>query len=326
MFPPPSTELPKPPAPYVKGWEFTVQSHIAPPPTPVKNGCCRNWESGHEERKQLLPVERCLRDLPLPGILESGTVNLRILDILRAGDGRSAQVFTVEVLETSPDLSHLHSARKLVAKVNDPLYFNDDEDFLNPFRCVDKHYMHEVGAYKALSSLKPAQIPRFYGSYSLNIHVKESKMRSVRLILMEYIPGKSMQQVNPNDFSQSARQDIIKAVIDLDSRVYEKDIMLADLCPRNVMLAERPNFEPKQHVIFIDFADAIFGRRYDDNPEIELELFLGQYISPLLRWRDRSFAWEFESWIDWNWTPWLEREFAHTAATITLKMREEYDS
>ncbi|PTU19128.1 hypothetical protein P175DRAFT_0440763 [Aspergillus ochraceoroseus IBT 24754] len=36
---------------------------------------------------------------------------------------------------------------RLVAKIYDPLYFNDDEGYLNPFLCMDKYYTHEANAY-----------------------------------------------------------------------------------------------------------------------------------------------------------------------------------
>jgi hypothetical protein len=56
---------------------------------------------------------------------------------------------------------------RLVAKVYDPLYFNDSEGYLNPFLCMDRSYTHEANAYMALNEFQGQWIPRYYGSYSL---------------------------------------------------------------------------------------------------------------------------------------------------------------
>lgn len=42
-----------------------------------------------------------------------------------------------------------------------------------------------------------------------------------------------------------------------------------------------------------------------------------------VRW-DKSMAMKFNDWIDWEWRPWVEEEYAHTAASITPEMREVY--
>ncbi|EER37887.1 conserved hypothetical protein [Histoplasma capsulatum H143] len=323
LMDPPSTDLPKPPVPYVEGWVFSVQSHIPPPPTPVTKDCCRNFQAGRVERRQLLPVERCLRHPPLPGNMEPRTIDLKVLDLLQVGDACNAQVFTVQILEVRPDPQYFQSNRKLVAKIYDPLYFSDEEGFLNPFHCVDKHYTHEAHAYNVLSKSHGGRVPRFYGSYSLNIPVDRSEMRTVRLILMEYIPGISMQQANPEKFSRLARQEIMKSVINFESQLYEQDILLTDLHPRNVIMMEKSSFDPRQDLLFLDFAGALFGRRRDDPVTIESNLFLGRYISPLLRW-NKTMAMQFNDWIDWDWQPWIEAEYAHTAATITPEMQDTY--
>ncbi|EEH11261.1 conserved hypothetical protein [Histoplasma capsulatum G186AR] len=43
--------------------------------------------------------------------------------------------------------------RKLVAKIYDLLNFSNEEGFINPVHCVDKHYTHEAHAYEVLSKL-----------------------------------------------------------------------------------------------------------------------------------------------------------------------------
>ncbi|EAW21079.1 uncharacterized protein NFIA_062400 [Aspergillus fischeri NRRL 181] len=212
---------------------------------------------------------------------------------------------------------------RLVAKVYDPLYFNDDEGYLNPFLCMDKYYTHEANAYMFLSEFQGQWIPKYYGSYSLNLSVDSVHTRTVRMILVEHIQGITMADSEPRNFSQSARQSILKSIVDIESRIYEKDILLTDLEPRNIIISSPDSDQPR--VVFIDFAHALFNRRRDDPIPFELNDFLGEYISPLLRWnksKDRDYA--FLDWIDWDWDHWLNAEFAHTAANITPEMRERW--
>ena len=162
-------DLLKPAIPFTKGRVFTARSHVTPPPTPVTRKCCLNYSHGREERAQLTPVARCLKYPPLPGELGSDTVEFEILDPSKVGDGHNAQVFNVRILNTKLNSETSQRGKELVPKVYDPLYQDDDDRYLNPFLCMDKYYTHEVHAYHALSNLQGGLIPRFYGSYSLDI-------------------------------------------------------------------------------------------------------------------------------------------------------------
>ncbi|PWY82089.1 hypothetical protein BO70DRAFT_387225 [Aspergillus heteromorphus CBS 117.55] len=312
----------KPPVPYTKGQNFSILSHVAPPPTPVTYGCCLNGPAGREEQSHLTPVARCLQNPPLPGSPGSSRIDLTVVDPFRVGDGHNAQVFAAKV-QNNPQAPDGES-KVLVAKVFDPLYQDDDEGYLNPFLCMNKYYTHEVHAYSILSEFQGGLIPRFYGSYTLDLPVSESAVRVVRLILIEYIPGLSMLQLKPEDFSQPCRQQIMKYIIDFESLAWKYDVGLTDLSPRNTMLLDF-NCHSQRKVVFLDFASAIFGRRLDGPITGPPNLFLGQYISPRLRW-NRDLAWPFNDWIDWELVPWIEREYAHEEALITPEMRKEYCS
>ncbi|OJJ70272.1 hypothetical protein ASPBRDRAFT_56092 [Aspergillus brasiliensis CBS 101740] len=322
LFEPPSTELPKPPVPYTLGWRFTAEYHSVPAPTLVTRGCCMNSESDKKERKHLSPVDRCLKRPPLPGGKGNDAVRLEILQLLKCGDGHNSQVFIVRLL-ASTSQSLPQDGTELVAKIYDPLYFNDDEGRLNPFLCMDQYYTYEANVYKALGEFQGRGIPRYYGSYSLDLPVDSKRNRTVRMILIEHIQGITMADAEPKWFSQSTRQHILKAIVDLESRIYEKDIWLIDLEPRNVIVSSAADSQPR--IVLIDFGHALFNRRRDDPLAMQLNYFLGQYISPLLRWNDakgKTFA--FSDWIDWDWDCWLETEFAHTAVSITPAMRERW--
>ncbi|OOF93269.1 hypothetical protein ASPCADRAFT_132976 [Aspergillus carbonarius ITEM 5010] len=321
-FDTPSTELPKPPVPYTPGWRFTAESHSASAPTPVTQGCCLNSASDKVERKQWSPVERCLKRPPLPGGKGNHAITLEVMKLLKGGDGHNSQVFTVRLIASdSPSLPQ--DGTELVAKIYDPLYFDDDEGYLNPFLCMDKYYTHEANAYNTLGECQGCGIPKYYGSYSVDLPMESTRKRTVRMILIEHIRGTTMADANPACFSQSARQHIMKTIVDLESRIFEKDIWLVDLEPRNIIISSAVDSQPQ--IVLIDFGHALFNRRRDDPLALQLNYFLGQYISPLLRWnKAKAQMYVFSDWIDWDWDPWLETEFAHTVASITPEMRERW--
>ncbi|RAH48922.1 uncharacterized protein BO95DRAFT_450806 [Aspergillus brunneoviolaceus CBS 621.78] len=262
MFGPPSTELPKPASPYTPDWRFQAQSHTPPAPTPVVRECCISSKDERRERAQLSPVERCLKRPPLPCNEGDDTISLE------AGDGHNSQVLTVEV-------------PALVAKIYDPLYFDDDDGYLDPFRCMDMYYTHEANAYPALHELQGLGIPTYFGSYTVNLPVDEDRSRGP-----------------------------------LGSRIYEKNLWLTDLEPRN----QQPR------VVFVDLAHALFNRRRDDPLAVTLNRFLGEYISPLLRWKNPQA--QGGPPLRTGWTgigdPWLTAEFAHTVTNFTLEVRERW--
>ncbi|PLN84089.1 hypothetical protein BDW42DRAFT_183850 [Aspergillus taichungensis] len=286
---------PKPEIQYAMGRKFTIQSHIAPAPTRVTRGCCLNGIQEREETLASNPVERCLRHPPLAGSRDSSEIDLEIHDLIRVGDGHNAQLLLVD---------------KLVAKVYDPLYFDDDDGYIDVFACVDEHYTHEVHAYHVLAEFQGNSIPRFYGSFSLDIPCEGSANRV------------SMRQVSATRYPQATRQQIMKIVVVFESSVHEKDIALTDLSLRNVMISDHVD-DVNRGLVFVDFGGAIFGRRLDEPVLPGVNLFLGQYVSSLLRWKS-DITMQFMEWVDWEWLSWMEGEFGDTAASITDEMRGLY--
>jgi hypothetical protein len=144
------------------------------------------------------------------------------------------------------------------------------------------------------------------------------------MVLVEHIEGITMADTRPSDFPQPVRQSILKLIMDLESRINEKDIWLIDLEPRNIIITSVPDSN-RLGIEFIDFAHALFNRRRDDPAALELNYFLGEYISPILRWKEvRGNGDSFSDWVDWDWDPWLEVEFAHTVSSIKPGMRERW--
>lgn len=131
-----------------------------------------------------------------------------------------------------------------------------------------------------------------------------------------------MLQAKPGKIPRHERQQIMKSIIDFETRIYEKmDIGLMDLSPQNVII--RPD-----SLVFIDFEHAVFNRKPDDPIAQKVDILPGQYISPLIRWKKKKKPWPLNLMVTTgligNVVPGFEAEYAHTAHTITPEMREAY--
>lgn len=116
----------------------------------------------------------------------------------------------------------------VVAKIYDPLYF-DDEGYLSPFRFMDRSYTHEAHMYTLFSSNEKHKqvelpVPKFYGSYSLDIATKSGGFRTVRLILLEHIEGMLMLDMEPEMFPQHIQEQMLKSLIDFESLLFSRNI------------------------------------------------------------------------------------------------------
>ena len=330
----------KPRVPYVKGFHFTVQQHIPPPPVKLDpiTRCTITDIKASEKMEQLHPVERCRQYPPLPGSYGPLHLELEIHDTIRIGDHHRAQVVVVEVLSADFDfpVKGLSQGQRVVAKLYDPMYIDDDDFYVNPFLVADKAYTHETATYEALAEYQGAAIPDYYGSYSLDIPIgTPGCMRTVRLILIEFIPGLSMQKIDPGILTHEARQSVMKSIIEFETSVHAKDILLTDLTPRNVMVTDLDpdsvSSEDRRRLVFIDFGDAEVGcgavseQKESGAFEFHIDHYYYYYVPPLLRWHyDQHRNDPFVDWIDWYWQPWLQTEFADTAVAITPGMLEYY--
>ena len=179
-----------------------------------------------------------------------------------------------------------------------------------------------------LAEYQGTAIPHHYGSYSLDIPTEGSGcMRTVRLVVIEFIPGLSMQKIDPGTLTQATRQSVMKSAIELETSDHAKDVLLGDLTPRNVMVTDPdPNSEDRR-LVFIDSGDAEVGcgAVSEQKESRAFEFHIDHYASPLLRWHYGQHQNDPRvDWIDWYWQPWLQTEFADTAAAITPGMLEYY--
>ncbi|KAK9362912.1 hypothetical protein V1504DRAFT_438149 [Lipomyces starkeyi] len=276
--------------------ELSIRSHD---PAAPAVGHCDLTRDGAWEREWKHPLEPCILHPPRPGSFGTATVDLKIVDIVRAGDQRSSQLVTVQVVNVDPPGSSLPLSNiTLMAKIYDPLYFDHEQDDADPFLCVDRAYCREVAAYKALSELQGTTIPRYYGSYSFDLPAGDATTRSLRMILIEVVPGSF----------------IMKAIVDAESLLYTHNVLHGDVHQRNILILDTSREISARQVVLVDLGRARIGRstRLDD-PEYEKKYLPGVPIGPLLRWSKAWFKLRdyecFEPWIDWDWQSWLEQNY-----------------
>ena len=245
------TNTSKPALPYLLGKCLTIRSHE--PPAPTTGRRTYNPETARE-RETLHPLIRCQRHPPLPGKDGQVMAEVEIIRPIRAGDKYSTQLVAVRVKSSCDKLP---KDIDVVAKIYDPLYFDHDQDDADPFPYLDHDYSHEAAAYKALAELQGGIIPKFFGSFSIRIPVDTTAFRSVRLILIEFIPGHSIQQLGSANLSQPLRQTIMKEVINAESLIYTNNVLHQDMRPSNVLICGVPELK---RIVIIDFGHTVLGR------------------------------------------------------------------
>ncbi|KAI1921765.1 hypothetical protein LOZ12_002170 [Ophidiomyces ophidiicola] len=297
--------------PYSTGQELCICSHTPPPPI---NDRYPFDYAEYLKRRDMHPVDVCLLYPPAKGVAGKTTVRLQVLEEIRTGSFHGSQVVSVNILD---QLENIPPNTKLVAKFYDPLYI-DGSDYDDVFYLADRAYSIESAVYQRLHELQGRCIPRFYGSFTMELWIPErNASRSVRLILVEKIPGVPMNKLSPDNFTQEERQSILKQIIDIESEIYARDIVNRDLEQRNIIIST-----PSNNLTVIDFGHCrIDLERPRFHERLKAKLFPGMYISPLLRWGKINRGDErFPEWMDWDWQTWLDEQYAATQASITSEM------
>ena len=192
------------------------------------------------------------------------------------------------------------------------MYYDYNEERPDPFANCDAAYAHETIAYNHLRPLYGTVVPHFYGSYTVDIPLPDdpTQSRPVRAILYEYIPGITLQSIDPQDYSQAQRQAIMAPILDAHSKLWQMDVDHADLHPRNVIILSVNEGEIAD-VCLIDFGQAVCGRRvkvgHVPTPKAEpRSKIIERWLDEKFRDRMIDFGWL----VDWPWNDWLRNEYA----------------
>lgn len=254
---------------------------------------------GQHERHTVDPFHRCLLHPPSRGKIEPGAVEFKIVDWVEAGDPNSSQVVAVRILNSTLALP---TDVDILAKIYDPLYFNHIQDFVDIFQYNDFCYRRATAAYKHLADLQGGIVPKYYGSFTTSVPVDGDSPRDVRLILLEIVPGPSMDKLDPSSFKQEERQEIMKAIVDSERAVYAHKVANGDMHPRNILLPPDPSDRGCRAVI-VDFG---ISSIIPDNRK-EYSLPGVTRTAQLFHCLDTYNFWE---WIDWDWDAWINEVYA----------------
>lgn len=303
------------PTPYVRGAQFTIYRHSPPQPTPRRYHEVKKKDL--DEQKQYTSIERYLLHPPLPGTtLDSEAFSIIITEEIAVRGDHGAQVVGVN--------------GNLVAKFYDPLYYPTptltNDVGADPFRCADLQYTHEAAAYEKVSGqLGGTMVPSYHGSYTCELPVvlrSGHTTRSVRLILIERVPGACMQDLDLTQVQlpQHQRANVMAKIVDAESLLYACGVIQGDLHPRNIILCGDDLGSASLRVALIDFGKSVVGQYNPVNDS-------GLPTSPLLRWDVRAGGhklFEGFGWVDWDWQMWLEQHWtgSEAYAPITDDARE----
>lgn len=301
----------KPELPYTVGSCLKAHPHT---PQPPDNDNFPGYEfnySHNSEKNTVRPFQRCLLHPPWPGKTESGVVEFKIVDWMQAGDPNDAQVVAIRILNSTVDLP---TDMDILAKIYDPLYFNHIPNNVDIFRYTDYCYRRESAAYKHLADLQGNIIPKYYGSFTISLPGDGNISRDVRMILLEIVPGPSMDKLDPSSLKQSERQEIMKAVVDSDRAVYARKVTNRDVSPRNILLPLKQPHRDRRAVM-VDFGISCISPDLDDKNLAGLA-----HPPKRLYFFDTYNFWE---WIDWDWDEWIHEQYGHIKGS-SLTLREKY--
>jgi hypothetical protein len=139
---------------------------------------------------------------------------------------------------------------------------------------ADGDYSREAAAYcKLADSQAKSYIPDFHGSWTLEVGAfKKSDdgqnvfhTRHVRLILLEKVRGRCMNDINPLRLEQTARESILKKAIEAKSMISHCGVNQNDFCPRNIVSTSKNYKDPNVNVKIVDFYQA-YVHKHDDDP------------------------------------------------------------
>ncbi len=165
---------------------------------------------------------------------------------------------------TTTTMTHTTYPPQLVAKIYDPVFFDDDEtQWDDPFILHDLAVSCEVEAYQQLRPLQGTKVPRFYGYFTVAVPTQQG--RTVYIILLEEVPGRDLHAIVPPDVTENVcakhKGAIIDAALHLAFDILACGMKQQDLQPQNVILW------PQQHVL-----QSVSGTQFCETKECLLAL------------------------------------------------------
>jgi len=348
----PPPDLEKPACPYQPGFCVDIRAYCPLPPfgnDAYGPGNYPTWPSD-EFYASGTQTDLVLAYPPVETLTVRKTrlsARLNIITPLAIGDGRGAQLAGCTVALNAPGKKPF----KVVAKIFDPLYysyvdgmFGDMPVFVTFY--ADRDYSHEAAAYEHLqeAGMTGGFVPEYYGSWTFTLPIRHGNatlQRSVRLILMEWIPGPTMFDLckvpGGPPYDDAYRLEIMARVMDCAVRLLHAGVNHGDITPRNIILAGLPPVGTKPQtyprIVLIDYNQAIvFERTIYRKQLLDLHKRRGLPKNPAEHYR-RGLRIDFHEWLPRAWDAnqdefqkkWLADRFGGENASAYAPITEESD-
>lgn len=224
---------------------------------------------------------------------------------LAVHDGHGAQVFVVN--------------GNLVAKIFDPLYYPALDDYTgrraDVAQMADCDYSREAAVCEGIRELWGTAAANYHGSWTFNIPTDTASgvvTRSIRLVLIEFIDGVCMRDLEPNQLTEEQRSNIMIKVIEAETAfTFRGGVRHRDFAPRNIICSGGDLDSPQLRVTIIDFNIAVIFR-LTGGPRMEGNL----PPSPIEHWSRRSVEVVDPGWIPRNRAEWGQWLFKHFGGSV----------
>jgi hypothetical protein len=304
----------KPPNPYLADHIFTATRHTPPPP--FGGQYSETPEPDQALLKKMTQLDWCLsQSLPIGSIVDSDSHPFTIIKPLRTGLHCGTQIVLVR------DAGILK-----VAKIYDPLYYKLTQR-LDVVQDAAADYSIETAAYQNLQGTRfeGDVTAKFYGSWAIDVplqHDGKEITRTVYMILLEFVEGVCMRDIDPSALSQTERDNIMVKLLEAESELWISGISNYD-ASRNVILCQAPAnpsssgafyrttasiectqgfTDPSFRLCIIDFNHSVVHRLH---PELDQPC---PRLSPTTRWWGHLYDFEEAGWLEnrkeWVWKMW----------------------
>lgn len=296
-----------PPASYAIGTSLVAKRHT--PSAPFEASYSDVYKADLNAGNAISKLGWCLSHPPHLGTTHpEDTRCFTITQAIRAGEDRGAQI--------------LLTNDRLVAKIYDPLHYNFiDHDFDRKIDVVitaDRDYSKEAAAYEELrgSPLQGCVMPTYFSSWTLDVPTLvdgKEILREVRMILIEYIEGTCMLNVDARKLTKRARVNVMSKVIEAHMDLFIAGVRHYDLAPRNTILTNPSSLtqpldleSPDLRAYLIDFNVSTLTR-------IKFGHRLRRAMhNPLYYWLGGKCTWAESGWMgydddetkEWMWNLW----------------------
>lgn len=210
----------------------------------------------------------------------------------------------------------------VAAKFYDPLY--NDHILIDAWASADYSYRNEAQAYQRLKPLQGVVVPRFYGSYTVDMPVPQvalqhhhAQSRPVRLVLYEYVDGTQLSSAEARLFSTKQRQAIMQKVLNSFSKMRQLGVYHCDFHPGNIIVLSAKEGQ-EADIRCIDLGHSKLSDPSYGMPTLDAES--RETVAEYCQDEDLcDCVLDFSPLIDWPWNDWLDKKYVGPKAGARLR-------